>query len=295
MSTKSASPNVDTNQILAAGLAATAAAFVTSRFGVAGTLIGAGITAMIITGGSAIVKAYMEYAAERARGARSRFRSRRDARPTEVRSEATPEEAPTQRQTRQDTLPERPDLRDNGVGRLRAALDWFRNLPTGRRRPILIKALLAAGVAFVICMVAVWGVEKVIGNSLSCGIWSSCPYGAAPGIHLAGFDDSGARSSLAGGRVDLGGGGGGVLDSFRNNPVIPEGARDAIPGGGESPSSASPAPGGGGEPPSSASPEPVPEDPASASPAAGGNAEREAASPAPRARNDSDASASPAP
>lgn len=278
---------------MAAGLAATAAAFVTSRFGVAGTLIGAGITAMIITGGSAIVKAYMEYAAERARGARSKLRSRRETRQTEVRSEATPEEAPTQRVPHQDTLPGRPDLRDNGAGRLRAALDWFRNLPNSRRRPIVVKALLAAGVAFVICMVAVWGVEKVIGNSLSCGIWSSCPYGAAPGIHLAGFDDSGARSSLAGGRVDLGGGGGGVIDSFRNNPVIPEGARDAIPGGGESPSSASPAP--GGEPPSSASPEPVPEDPASASPAAGGAAGGDAASPAPRARNDSDASASPAP
>ena len=283
MSTKSANPTVDTNQIMAAGLAATAAAFVTSRFGVAGTLIGAGLTAMIITGGSAIVKAYIESAAERARGAKSRFVSRREARPAE---DARQEQAPTQPLPRQDTIPGRPDLRDNGVGRLRAALDWFRNLPTSRRRPILIKALLAAGVAFVICMVAVWGVEKVIGNSLSCGLWSSCPYGAAPGIHLAGFDDSGAGSSLSGGGVNLGGGGD-ALDAVRDNPILPNNAGDVIPGG-DSPASASPAP-GGGDNPSSASPDP--EDPSSASPAA-----EQEASPAAEARNrNSDSSASPAP
>ena len=50
---------------------------------------------------------------------------------------------------------------------MRAALDWFRHLPTLSRRSILIKGLLAAAVAFVICMGVVWGAEKVIGNSLS--------------------------------------------------------------------------------------------------------------------------------
>lgn len=281
MSTKSANPTVDTNQIMATGLAATAAAFVTSRFGVAGTLIGAGLTAMIITGGSAIVKAYMEAAAERARGARSRFTSRQESR----RTEDGPE--PTQKMPRQDTIPGRPDLRNNVVGRLRAALQWFRNLPTPRRTPILIKALLAAGVAFVICMVAVWGVEKVIGNSLSCGIWGTCSVGATPGIDPLGLSGTGAGSSISGGNLDVGGGGGGVIDSVRENPVIPDNARDVIPGG-DSPSSASPAP-DGGDTPSSASP--APEEPASASPAP----EQQEASPAAGARNDADASASPAP
>ena len=153
----------------------------------------------------------------------------------------------------------------------RVAVDWFRQLPTPTRRPILMKALLAAVVALVICLVAIWGVEKLIGNSLSCGIWSRCPYGAAPGIHVAGFDDSGAGSTLSGGDVDLGGGGGGVIDSIRQGGGVPDG-RDLIPGGGGGgDSSASPAPGGGEEAPSSASPEaePIPEeDPSSASPAA---------------------------
>ena len=275
MSTKGANTGVDSHQIMAAGLAATGAAFVTSRFGVAGTLLGAALTAMIITGGSAVLKAYIENTAGRVRSGATRLQERR-----EVRATAAPEaEAPTA-QKNPANPPGRPDLRDNFAGRMRAAVDWFRQLPTPARRPILIKALLAAVVALVICLVAIWGVEKLIGNSLSCGIWSRCPYGADPGVHVAGFDDSGAGSTLSGGGVDLGGGGvdlggggGGVIDSIRQGGGVPDG-RDLIPGGGGGggggDSSASPAPRGGEEAPSSASPEaePIPEeDPSSASPA----------------------------
>jgi hypothetical protein len=280
VSTKSANPGIDSYQITAAGLAATGAAFVTSRFGVAGTLLGAALTAMIITGGSAVLKAYIENAAGRVRSGATRLQERKEARA----SDAAPEEAPTA----QANPPGRPDLRNNFAGRMRAAVDWFRQLPTPARRPILMKALLAAVVALVICLVAIWGVEKLIGNSLSCGIWSKCPYGAAPGIHVAGFDDSGAGSTLSGGDVDLGGGGGGggggVIDSIRQGGGVPDG-RDLVPGGGadEAPSSASPAP--EEEAPSSASPdaEPTPEEeaPSSASPAAENKAKPDAsASPA---------------
>jgi len=286
MGTKSVNTNLDTNQVMAAGLASTCAAFVTSRFGVAGTLLGAALTAMIITGGSAVLKAYIENAAGRVRGGATRLRERREAPPTV----APPEQAVP---TAQNSPPGRSDLRNNFVGRMRAAVDWFRGLPTPARRPILIKALIAAGVAFVICMVAIWGAEKLIGNSLSCGLWSKCPYGAAPGIHVAGFDDSGAGSSLSGGGVDLGGGGGGVLDSVKEQvPGVPGGG-DAAPSsaspdaGGEDPSSASPAaePEPASAEPEPASAEPAPEEaPSSASPAA----EKQAAPEA-----DPDASASP--
>ncbi len=262
MSTKSVNTNLDTNQVMAAGLASTVAAFVTSRFGVAGTLLGAALTAMIITGGSAILKAYIENAAGRVRSGATRLRERQEARPTA----APPGQAAP---TAQASAPGRPDLRNNFVGRMRAAVDWFRGLPTPARRPILIKALVAAGVAFAICMVAIWGVEKVIGNSLSCGLWSSCPYGAAPGIHVAGFDGSGAGSSLSGGDVDLGGGGGGVdlgggggvLNGGGGGGGVLDRVQEGVPG----------VPGGGDAAPSSASPaaEPAPEEsPSSASPAA---------------------------
>ena len=62
---------------MAAGLAATAASFVTSRFGVAGTLLGAALTAMIITGGSAILKSYLESVSGRVRGMPKKLRSNR--------------------------------------------------------------------------------------------------------------------------------------------------------------------------------------------------------------------------
>lgn len=265
---------------MAAGLASTGAAFVTSRFGVAGTLLGAALTAMIITGSSAILKAYIENTADRFRSGATRLRGRRQGDAAAGPTQAPPREDAA---TQVANPPGRPDLRNNFAGRMRAAVDWFRQLPTPARRPILIKALVAAGVAFVICMVAIWGFEKLIGNSLSCGLWQSCPYGAAPGVHIAGFDDSGARSTLSGGGVNLGGGGG-VIDSIRRGEGVPGGMPDGgnlIPGGSDS--SASPAP--EEEAPASASPAPeeeVPaEVPASASPAAEPKAEPDAsASPA---------------
>ena len=127
---------------MAAGLAATGASFVTSRFGVAGTLLGAALTAMIITGGSAILRSYLESVSGRVRGM-----------PTKLRSHRKQQKAGGFG----GTMPGRPDLRDNFVGRMRAALGWFSHLPTLSRRSILIKGLLAAAVAFVICMGVVWG------------------------------------------------------------------------------------------------------------------------------------------
>jgi hypothetical protein len=176
------------HQVLAAGCAAATAAFVTSRFGVAGTLLGAALTAMIITGGSAILRAYLEGVTGNVRNVPDKLRTRANR-------------LKAMRYGEPDTLPERPDLRDNFAGRMRAALDWFSHLPPLSRRSILIKGLIAAAVAFVIGMGAVYAVEKGIGNTLSCGFWSNCPEGAKPGIHLVGDRDAGAGSSLSLGRA----------------------------------------------------------------------------------------------
>jgi hypothetical protein len=181
---------------------------------------------MIITGGSAILRAYIESASSRVREVRvsevpSRLRSW-----GERRKAGRPDEP--------DTLPGRPDLRANFVGRMRAALDWFANLPVLQRRSILFKGLVAAAFAFVICMVAVWGVEKVMGNSLSCGLWARCPVGAAPGFHPAGFDSTGTGSSITGGGVGTAGdaGGGlspaGIFDGGKDAPIV-----GGEPGGGQ--------------------------------------------------------------
>jgi hypothetical protein len=63
-------PLVKPSAVVAAGVASALAAFFTSRFGVAGTMLGAALTAMIITGGSALFSFYMERAAARARNVR---------------------------------------------------------------------------------------------------------------------------------------------------------------------------------------------------------------------------------
>jgi hypothetical protein len=181
-------PALSGYQVLSAGFAAAMATFVTSRFGVAGTLLGAALTAMIITGGSAILRAYLEAVTgnvrkvpRKLRERRNRWRAGRVAEP--------------------DTVPERPDLRDNFAGRMRAALGWFSHLPPLARRSILVKGLLAAAIAFVIGMGAVYAVETGIGNSLSCGIWGKCPAGASPGIHLGASRETGAGSTLSLGRA----------------------------------------------------------------------------------------------
>ena len=159
------------------------ATFVTSRFGVAGTLLGAALTAMIITGGSAILRAYLEAVTgnmrkvpRKVRERRNRWRAGRAAEP--------------------DTMPERPDLRDNFAGRMRAALGWFSLLPPLTRRSILVKGLLGAAIAFIIGMGAVYAVERGIGNSLSCGIWGDCPEGASPGIHVGASRETGASPTV---------------------------------------------------------------------------------------------------
>src|SRR5215218_4344439 len=233
MSANSGNSVITTPQIMSAGLAATGASFVTSRFGVAGTLLGAALTAMIITGGSAILRAYLETLTGHVRQVPKKLRSRRE-------------------QQGDGTMLGRPDLRDNFAGRMRAALGWFSNLPTLRRRSILMKGLLAAVVAFFLCMGLVWGTEKLIGNNLSCGLWAECPYGATPGIHPLGYGGTGAGSSVSGGAMNTGGAG--PLERIRQNSRNPFGGDQPVvgnPGGGAAPSAsaepaASPEPGGNG-------------------------------------------------
>ena len=185
-------PVVSGSQVFAAGLASTTAAFVTSKFGVAGTILGAALTTMIITGGAAILNSYLQSVKGSVRKVPHKFRARR-----ERRKAARYAEPPT------ETLPGRPDLRDNFMGRARAAVGWFSHLPLPARRSIVVKGLIAAAVAFVISMGAIYALERGIGNNLSCGLWGNCPEGATPGIHRlgGGGDGTGAGSTIGGGRV----------------------------------------------------------------------------------------------
>lgn len=70
-------PTVKPTAVVAAGLAAAVAALFTSRFGIAGTILGTAATAMIITAGSATIGFLLERAAGRARDVPSALRTRR--------------------------------------------------------------------------------------------------------------------------------------------------------------------------------------------------------------------------
>lgn len=177
-------PVVSGSQVLSAGFASAGAAIITSKFGVAGTLLGAALTTMIITGGAAILKAYLESMGGTMLNVPQKIRERRERRKAE-------------RYERASTLPGRPDLRNNFAGRMRAALGWFSHLPPFARRPIIVKALLAALIAFVIGMSSIYAFEKVINNNLSCGIWANCAEGRSPGIHLRGGDGTGGAPTIS--------------------------------------------------------------------------------------------------
>jgi hypothetical protein len=163
------------------------AALVTSRFGVAGTLIGAALTTMIITGGAAVLKSYLEGVTGRIRKVPGRVRARAGQR-------RSPQAAEPQ------NIPERPDLRNNFMGRLRAAFDWFLHLSPLRRRAILAGVVVPAVIAFLISMGAVTALELAIGKSLPCGIWNNCPV-AADGSTATGVS---TRPTLFGGGVKAG-------------------------------------------------------------------------------------------
>lgn len=162
-------PVVSGSAVLSAGLASALAAAVTSRFGVAGTLLGAALTTMIITGGAAILKAYLESVTGSVRRMPGKLRAGANRR------RAGRSEAPVEYES--------PALRQGFMGKMGSALGWFSQLPVGNRRSILLKGLAGAAVAFLIGMGAVTAVEKgILKNSFSCGLWSECTAGQKPGI-----------------------------------------------------------------------------------------------------------------
>ncbi len=236
MSEASKQPVVTGSQVLAAGVASAVAAVVTSRFGVAGTLLGAAVTSMIITGGSAILKSYLESVTGTVRKVPRKMRAKAN------RAQAGRADAPP---TAPPATSGRPDLRENFMGRMRAAMGWFSHLPTLRRRSIMIRGFVAAAGAFVIGIAAITAVEAgVLGNSLSCGIWSTCQEGQTPGIGGDSATGGGGGGSTLGGLVSGGATSDQVADPSQDSatPVDPATGEPVDPNTGEPVDPAEPAP-----------------------------------------------------
>lgn len=177
--------------VAAAGLASTSAAAVTSSIGVAGTILGAAITTMIITGGSALIKVGMERTTGTLRKTTRRVRDRNVAGD----EEQPPPTPASPRASEGDHPPERPDLRNNLMGRLRAGISKFARLPERRRRSVIVGTAIASLVAFIVAMATVTGVELAVGKTLSCWVWGNCPTATTVG----GGESLNTRPSIFGG------------------------------------------------------------------------------------------------
>jgi hypothetical protein len=133
----------DLPKVLAVGIASPAATVLTSRFGIAGTLLGLALSAVLITAAVDFLKVYLA----RVPGAVT---------------------------TIPGGLKKRSSLR--GVfERMRLAFSKFASLPRARRRSILIGGVVAAGISFIVGLILVTALEFSVGKSLSCWVWDECP------------------------------------------------------------------------------------------------------------------------
>jgi hypothetical protein len=132
----------DLPKVLAVGIASPAATVLTSRFGIAGTLLGLALSAVFITAAVDFLKVYLA----RVPGAVT---------------------------TIPGGLKKRSSLR--GVfERMRLAFSKFASPPRARRRSILIGGVVAAGISFIVGLILVTALELGVGKSLSCWVWDEC-------------------------------------------------------------------------------------------------------------------------
>ena len=141
---------LDLPKVIAVGIASPLATVLTSRFGVAGTLIGLALSAVIITVITDVLKVYL------------------------ARAPATVAKVPDTVVGMPSGLRTRLSWR-NIRSRLREAFARFSSLPPARRRSILIGSIVAAGISFFVGLSIVTALELGVGKSLSCWVWDDCP------------------------------------------------------------------------------------------------------------------------
>jgi hypothetical protein len=133
---------VDPAKIAAGGVAAPLGALLTSRFGVAGTMLGLAFSAVVVTTVSDILKAYFK------------------------RAPGTVKNIPVSLGT---------GFSWKNFRRLvTGPFSWFFSLAPSRRRAMLISSIVAGVIAFLIGTSAVTALEVGAGKNLSCWVWSEC-------------------------------------------------------------------------------------------------------------------------
>jgi hypothetical protein len=133
---------LDLPKVLAVGIVSPAAAALTSRFGVAGTLVGLAISSVLITAGVDLLKVYLA----RVPGAVTTI-------PGGLRKKSS---------------------LGNVLERMKRPFSKLGSLPRPRRRSLLIGSLVAAGISCVVGLILITVLELGVGKSLSCWVWDEC-------------------------------------------------------------------------------------------------------------------------
>jgi hypothetical protein len=138
--------------VIAIGIASPAATLLTSRFGIAGTLLGLALGAMILTAVADFLKVYL-------------------ARSSHAAATIMPGAIKAPR-----GFPSRL-FRRKGGARPKAPYRGYSSPPGGRWRrwSLLVgRSVVAAGISFLLGLGAVTGLEHSVGKSLTCWVWEEC-------------------------------------------------------------------------------------------------------------------------
>ena len=132
----------DLPKVLAVGVVSPAAAALTSRFGVAGTMLGLVLSAVLITVGVDLLKVYLARVPGAVTTIPGGFRKKSSLR--------------------------------NLFERMKRPFSKFASLPRSRRRSLIVGSLVAAGVSCLVGLILITVLEVGVGKNLSCWVWDNC-------------------------------------------------------------------------------------------------------------------------
>ena len=180
----------DAPKVIAIGIASPAATLLTSRFGIAGTLLGLALSAMILTAVADFLKVYLartSHAAHAAATAATRV-------PGALKAPRV--------------FPPSYLFRRKGRTGTKASYRGFSSPPGGRWRrwSLLVgRSVVAAGISFLLGLGAVTALEHSAGKSLTCWVWAECPAQSSD-EEGGGSSDQSTRPSIFGGGPSAGSG-----------------------------------------------------------------------------------------
>ena len=169
---------LDPAKIIAIGIASPLASFLTSRFGVAGTVIGLALSAMILTAVADYLKVYLARASHAAAQAAAH--------------------TGTQKAPRRGLLARLFGLKGGSGGRLKASYRGFYGAPPPAWRWVRLvgRSVVTAVISFVLALGAVTALEQGVGKILTRSLWEECPAAGAPAEDEGNGTSSNQQSTL---------------------------------------------------------------------------------------------------